>query len=73
MPATNESSARIEELEERLASSESELAHARRQLGEAQELARVGSWEWDIPQNIVWWSDELYRIYGLAPRSILPS
>jgi PAS domain S-box-containing protein len=73
MPATNESSARIEELEERLASLESELARARRQLGEAQELARVGSWEWDIPQNIVWWSDELYRIYGLAPRSILPS
>jgi PAS domain S-box-containing protein len=73
VPATNESSARIEELEERLASSESELARARRQLGEAQELARVGSWEWDIPQNVVWWSDELFRIYGLAPGSILPS
>jgi PAS domain S-box-containing protein len=73
MPATNESSARLEELEERLVSSESELARARRQLGEAQELARIGSWEWDIPQNVVWWSDELFRIYGLEPRSILPS
>jgi PAS domain S-box-containing protein len=73
MPATNESSARLEELEERLASSEAELTSARRQLGEAQELARVGSWEWDVPQNVVWWSDELFRIYGLEPRSILPS
>ena len=73
MPAINESTARLEELEERLVSSESELARARRQLGEAQELARIGSWEWDIPQNVVWWSDELFRIYGLEPRSILPS
>ena len=73
MPATNESSVRIEELERRLADAESELTRARRQLGEAQELARVGSWEWDIPQNVVWWSDQLYRIYGLEPRSILPT
>jgi PAS domain S-box-containing protein len=73
MPATNESSVRIEELEQRLAEAESELSRARRQLGEAQELARVGSWEWDIPQNVVWWSDQLYRIYGLEPRSILPT
>jgi PAS domain S-box-containing protein len=50
-----------------------ELAVARRQLTEAQRLARIGSWEWDIPQNVVWWSDELYRIYGLEPRSIVPS
>jgi PAS domain S-box-containing protein len=52
---------------------EMELAVARRQLSEAQRLARIGSWEWDIPQNVVWWSDELYRIYGLEPRSIVPS
>jgi PAS domain S-box-containing protein len=73
MPATNESSARIEALEQRVATAESELAGARRQLGEAQQLARVGSWEWDIRRNVVWWSDELYRIYGLEPRSILPT
>ncbi|MBA2505342.1 MAG: PAS domain-containing protein [Thermoleophilaceae bacterium] len=29
--------------------------------------------EWDIPRNIVWWSDELYRIYGLEPGSIVPT
>jgi len=50
-----------------------ELAVARRQLSEAQRLARIGSWEWDIPANVVWWSDELYRIYGLAPGAIEPS
>jgi PAS domain S-box-containing protein len=50
-----------------------ELAVARRQLEEAQRLARIGSWEWDIPTNTVWWSDELFRIYGLEPGSIVPS
>ena len=49
------------------------LERAERQLADAQQLARVGSWEWDIPNNVVWWSDELYRIYGLESRSIVPS
>jgi PAS domain S-box-containing protein len=49
------------------------LARAERQLADAQLLARVGSWEWDVPANSVWWSDELYRIYGLEPLSIDPS
>ena len=52
---------------------EARLARAERQLIEAQHLARIGSWEWDIAANLVWWSDELYRIYGLEPRVIAPS
>jgi PAS domain S-box-containing protein len=41
------------------------LADRERQLAQAQELAHIGSWEWDIPSNNVSWSDELYRIYGV--------
>jgi PAS domain S-box-containing protein len=36
-------------------------------LREAQALAHIGSWEWDIRGDVVTWSDELYRIYGLDP------
>jgi PAS domain S-box-containing protein len=36
-------------------------------LREAQALAHIGSWEWDIRRDRVTWSDELYRIYGLDP------
>ena len=36
-------------------------------LSEAQALAHVGSWEWDMKGDVVTWSDELYRIYGLDP------
>ena len=34
-------------------------------LGEAQDVAHIGSWEWHIPSDEVAWSDELYRIHGL--------
>ena len=37
------------------------------QLGEAQALTHIGSWEWELPANAISWSDELYRIWGLAP------
>ncbi len=37
------------------------------QLAEAQRIAKIGSWEWDVGSDIVVWSDELYRIYGVEP------
>jgi PAS domain S-box-containing protein len=40
-----------------------------RQLAVAQQIAHLGSWEWDLHSNRVVWSDELYRIYGLEPQS----
>ena len=41
-----------------------------RQLAAAQQITHIGSWEWDVRTNKVTWSDELYRIYGLEPRSV---
>jgi signal transduction histidine kinase len=51
------------------AHAESELARAHTSLSEAQELAHIGSWEWDIPSNRIAWSAELYRLYDLDPGS----
>lgn len=34
-------------------------------LREAQKVAKIGSWEWDIVKNEVSWSDEVFRIYGM--------
>jgi PAS domain S-box-containing protein len=39
-------------------------------LGEAQSVARIGSWEWHIPSDEVAWSGELYQIYGLKPGAL---
>src|SRR3954453_15463382 len=52
---------------------EQELRRSKAQLAEAQALARIGSWEWDVAANHVVWSDELYRIYGLEIGEITPN
>jgi PAS domain S-box-containing protein len=39
-------------------------------LNEVEATAQLGSWSWDIEADVVSWSDELYRIYGLAPQSM---
>lgn len=36
-------------------------------LSRAESLGHVGSWELDIIQNKLYFSDETYRIYGIAP------
>jgi PAS domain S-box-containing protein len=40
------------------------LRASEQRLLEAQAVAHIGSWEWDIGLNAVWWSEELCRIYG---------
>ncbi|MEA2660283.1 MAG: hypothetical protein QOF64_3141, partial [Candidatus Binatota bacterium] len=39
-----------------------------RKLEEAQSLAHVGYWERDTDTDLITWSDETYRIFGLSPR-----
>lgn len=45
-----------------------EILKRQKMLAEAEKLARIGSFEWDIPGNKVTWSDGLYHIYGLRPQ-----
>ncbi|HET7176768.1 MAG TPA: EAL domain-containing protein [Gammaproteobacteria bacterium] len=41
-------------------------------LGDAERLAHLGHWRWDIISNKLWWSDEIYRIRGLDPKKVDP-
>lgn len=43
------------------------LRKSKTQLVKAQEVAQTGSWELDIPANRLTWSEEAYRIFGIAP------
>lgn len=45
------------------------LRRRERQLAEAQRLLHVGSFEVDVAQGIITWSDEAYRIFGREPGS----
>jgi PAS domain S-box-containing protein len=38
-------------------------------LNEAQHIANLGNWEWDVITNTVRWSNELYRIFGIQPET----
>ncbi|MDM8530916.1 PAS domain S-box protein [Anaerolineales bacterium HSG25] len=35
-------------------------------LAKAQQITSIGSWEWDVQNDEIYWSDEMYQIYGLA-------
>lgn len=37
-------------------------------LSEAQRIAHIGNWDWNIVTNELRWSDEIYRIFGLTPQ-----
>ena len=57
-----------ENVEKTLADLSRELQESNARLEEAQRVAHVGHWEWDLETGIVVWSDETYRIFGLGPQ-----
>ncbi|MBN9519798.1 response regulator, partial [bacterium] len=60
-----EAAAANEILEQSLA----RLTESQARLSEAERVARLGSWEWDIAADRTTWSDELYRLLEVDPRS----
>lgn len=44
---------------------ESELIENQNSLIEAQSIAKLGNWQWDVVTNTVKWSDEMYNIYEI--------
>jgi PAS domain S-box-containing protein len=52
----------LKQTEEALRASEARLRLA-------QVAAKAGAWEWDIQTNGNFWSDELWKLYGLEPHS----
>jgi diguanylate cyclase (GGDEF)-like protein/PAS domain S-box-containing protein len=46
---------------------------AERRLGEAQRLAQLGSFDWDLDADEISWSGEMYRIFGEDPEIFVPN
>ena len=49
---------------------EKALIQSEARLNRAQEIANLGSWEVDLVNDRLTWSDEVYRIFGLQPQEI---
>ncbi len=61
---------RFEHLEEEIQErrrTEALLRRTQANLAQSQRMAHLGSWESDLATNELWWSEETYRIFGLAP------
>jgi len=43
------------------------LKESEERLEQAQRITHMGSWDWDVTGDRLWWSDEIYRIFGLEP------
>ncbi len=55
-------------VQESLKKAEEELTKSNKRLSDAQEIAHMGFWEFDIETDKLFWSDEVYRIFGLKPQ-----
>jgi len=52
---------------------ESALKISEKSLADAQHLAHIGSWVWNINTDEIIWSNELYLIYGVDPNTFIPT
>jgi diguanylate cyclase (GGDEF)-like protein/PAS domain S-box-containing protein len=50
-----------------------ELLRSQEHLNKVQAIAHLGSWDWDILNNRVVWSDEAYLIFGHSPEDSSPT
>jgi diguanylate cyclase (GGDEF)-like protein/PAS domain S-box-containing protein len=50
-----------------------ELRESETRLASAQRIARLGNWERDLKTGTLQWSEQMYRLFGLAPESFTPT
>jgi len=46
------------------------LEHSSHEIDEAERLAGLGRWTWDLPTNAMRWSAHLFEIFGLPPSTV---
>ncbi len=69
-----------ENLEEKVKERTAELEEAynsllenERRLSEAQKIAHIGNWDWNLLTDELYWSDEIYRIFQLDALGVVPT
>jgi len=50
-----------------------ELRRREAYLAEAQRLSHTGSWAWNLRTSGLFWSEEIFRIYGYDPQETVPT
>jgi PAS domain S-box-containing protein len=52
---------------------QTKLKQSEKRLAEAQKMAHLGNWEWDIQSDQLNWSDEIFRIMEVDTENFIPS
>jgi diguanylate cyclase (GGDEF)-like protein/PAS domain S-box-containing protein len=63
----------MKSLQRMLMNNADEVHRAKKDLDDAQSLAKIGSWRYEANTGRIVWSDEFYKILGLDSASVLPS
>ncbi len=61
---------KVKERTKQLSVAYNSLKESERGLAEAQKMAHIGNWDWNLVTGEVYWSDEKYRIFRLSPQEI---
>jgi PAS domain S-box-containing protein len=49
------------------------LKESEKSLAEAQRIANIGNWDWNIRTNELYWSNEMFHIFGCSPQELTPT
>ena len=58
----------VEERTAELETAFNSLKESEKGLAEAQKMAHIGNWDWNLVTDEMYWSDEMYRIFGRTPQ-----
>lgn len=61
------------QVEERRKQALQQLSHQKRLLARTQKLAKVGGWEYDLKEDQLRWTDQVYEIYGVDQKEYDPN
>lgn len=63
----------IREYRDKMLNYSRELEKKKEALVEAQKIARLGNWDWDLENGALYWSEEVYSILGIHPEGFRPT
>lgn len=63
---------RLSDVNENLKQTNENLQRSETLLNVTQKMAKVGGWEWDVKQQTMFWTSELYRLHDLHQNEFTP-
>ena len=64
---------KLAKVEQEREAAERALMISQERLAEAQRIARIGNWEFNLVSRAIYWSDEVYRIFDLNNKTYIPT